>query len=227
MKEDRQRGMNGRQAAALVAAAVAVAVFLAIAAAVVNGWTRGLDESVLIAFREQGDPGNPLGPAEVEEMARDVTGLGSTAVVGFAALAAIGLFLMQRKRHLAVYVALAVAGGAILSTLLKAAFDRPRPDLVVHGQAVFTSSFPSGHSMLSAVTFLTLGAVLAGAQSGRTTRIYTLALAAFVTVAVGVSRIYLGVHWPTDVLGGWAAGVAWALVCWVLERRLRARGRIE
>lgn len=227
MTRHRRQGTNSTQAAALVLAAVAAAIFLAIAGAVVSGWSQGFDESVLVAFREAGDPGNPLGPAEVEEMARDVTGLGSTAVVGFAALAAIGLFLMQRKRHLAAYVALAVAGGALLSTLLKAGFDRPRPDLVVHGQAVFTSSFPSGHSMLSAVTFLTLGAVLAAAQSGRATRIYTLGLAAFVTVAVGVSRVYLGVHWPTDVLGGWAAGAAWALLCWVLERRLRARGRIE
>ncbi len=212
---------------AVTAAILAACCFLGLAAAVVGGETDRFDEGVLLAFRNATDHDDPIGSARVEEMARDVTGLGGTAVLGLTTMVVVGFFLLQRKWHLAIYVAAAVAGGAVMSSVLKAFFDRPRPDLVAHGQQVFTASFPSGHSMLSAVTFLTLGALLAGAQKERAMRRYVLAIAVFVTFSVGVSRVYLGVHWPTDVLGGWTAGAAWALGCWALSRFLRERGRIE
>ena len=126
------------------------------------------DESVLLAFREDADREDPVGPAWVEESARDVTGVGGVAVLTFTTLAVVGFFLLQRKWHLAIYVAAAVASGSIASTLLKSGFDRPRPDLVAHGQVVYTASFPSGHSMLSAVVFLTLGCPLGrGAERPR------------------------------------------------------------
>lgn len=214
-------------AAALAAAAFSVWLFLELADDVAEGETRDFDEAVLLAFREDEDRDDPLGPAWVEELARDVTGLGSSVVLAFATLAVAGFFLLQRKWHLAIYVAAAVTSGLVASSLLKAGFDRPRPDLVAHGQYVYTSSFPSGHSMLSAVAFLTLGALLAGAQTERSMRLYVLGLAVILALAVGVSRIYLGVHWPTDVLGGWAAGTGWALLCWAVSRHLRERGRIE
>lgn len=212
---------------ALVAAAFATSLFLEIADEVTDGETRPFDERVLLAFREAGDRDDPIGPAWVAEIARDVTGLGGVAVLTFATLAVAGFLLLQRKWHLAAYVTLAVATGTILSTLLKAGFDRPRPDLVAHGQAVYTASFPSGHSMLSAVAYLTLGALLAGTQNVRSMRLYVLALAVLLTIAIGASRVYLGVHWPSDVLGGWAAGTGWALLCWAISRHLRERGQIE
>ena len=214
-------------AAALAAAAFSVWLFLELADDVAQGETRDFDEAALLAFREDGDRDDPLGHDWVEELARDVTGLGSSVVLAFATLAVAGFFLLQRKWHLAIYVAAAVTSGLVASSLLKVGFDRPRPDLVAHGQYVYTSSFPSGHSMLSAVAFLTLGALLAGAQTERSMRLYVLGLAVILALAVGVSRIYLGVHWPTDVLGGWAAGTGWALLCWAVSRHLRERGRIE
>ena len=113
----------------------------------------------------------------------------------------------------------------MLSTLFKRGFDRPRPDLVPHEAIVYTASFPSGHAMMAAVTYLTLGAMLARVQPTRALRAYVLALAAIVTVAVGISRVYLGVHWPTDVLAGWTAGAAWALACWTVARLAGAAGR--
>ena len=213
--------------AALAAAAFAVWLFLELADDVMEGETRDFDESVLLAFREDANHDDPLGPRWLEEMARDVTALGGTVVLTFTTIAVTGFFLLQRKWHLGIYVAAAVVTGLAASSLLKAGFDRPRPDLVDHGQVVFTASFPSGHSMLSAVAFLTLGALVAGAQTDRSMRVYILTLAAIVTVAVGVSRVYLGVHWPSDVLGGWAAGTGWALACWAVSQQLRKRGQIE
>jgi undecaprenyl-diphosphatase len=212
---------------ALAAAAFAAWLFLELADEVVDGETRSFDEAVLLAFREDSDSDDPLGPAWVEDLARDVTGLGSTVVLTFATLAVTGFFLLRREHHLAIYVAIAVTTGSIASVLLKSGFDRPRPDLVAHGQHVYTASFPSGHSMLSAIVFLTLGALVASAQKERVMQLYVLGLSALLALAVGVSRIYLGVHWPTDVLGGWAAGTGWALMCWAISSHLRSRGRIE
>ena len=212
---------------ALLLVAVALWVFLEVADEVLEGETREFDESVLLAFRSPAESGDPLGPSWVEEMARDVTGLGSVIVLTFLTLASAGFLLLERKRHLAVYVVAAVATGTIGSSLLKFSFDRPRPDLVAHGHVVYTSSFPSGHSMMAALVFLTLGVLLATAQTKRIMQFYVLALAILLTVAVGVSRVYLGVHWPTDVLAGWAAGSGWAFLCWGVADFLRHRGRIE
>jgi undecaprenyl-diphosphatase len=222
-----RRGPHIVTLAALAAAAFAVWLFLELADDVVEGETRKFDESVLLAFREEADHDDPIGPRWLEEIARDVTALGGTVVLTFLTLAVTGFFLLQRKWHLGIYVAAAVVTGLAASSLLKSGFDRQRPDLVEHGQVVYTASFPSGHSMLSAVAFLTLGALVAGAQKDRSLRIYILSLAGLLTIAVGVSRVYLGVHWPTDVLGGWAAGTGWALACWAVSRHLRQRGRIE
>ena len=213
--------------AAVAAAAFALWLFIELADDVIEGETRQFDESVLLAFREDADHDEPIGPRWLEEMARDVTALGGTVVLAFTTIAVTGFFLLQRKWHLGIYVAAAVVTGLVASTLLKAGFDRPRPDLVEHGHAVYTASFPSGHSMLSAVAYLTLGALVAGAQKERSLRIYILSLATVVTIAVGISRVYLGVHWPSDVLGGWAAGTGWALGCWAVSQHLRMRGRIE
>jgi undecaprenyl-diphosphatase len=212
---------------ALLLAGGAVWAFAEIAEEVLEGDTRIIDWTLLLALRSSEDPADPLGPRWVEELARDVTALGSTGILALVTLASAGFLVLQRKSHLALYVLAAVASGALLSTLLKLGFDRPRPDLVPHGQEVYTSSFPSGHSMLSAVAYLTLGALLAGAQADVRLRAYLLGLAMLLAILVGVSRVYLGVHWPTDVLAGWTVGAAWALVCWVLAGWLKRRGGIE
>ena len=219
--------MNAGTIVGLAAAAFAVWLFVELADEVVEGETRRFDEAVLLAFREDADRDDPRGPVWVEEIARDVTGLGGTAVLTLLTLAVTGFFLLQRKWHLAIYVAAAVATGTILSHLMKAGFDRPRPDLVAHGQHVYTASFPSGHSMVSAIVFLTLGALLAGTLKKRAERTYVMVLAVLLALMVGLSRVYLGVHWPTDVLGGWAVGTGWALACWAISRHLRKRGQIE
>lgn len=212
---------------ALLLVAAAAWIFLEVADEVLEGETREFDESVLLAFRTTADTSDPVGASWVEELARDLTGLGGIVVLTFLTLAAAGFLLLQRKRHLAAYLLVAVATGVAGSLLLKSGFARPRPDLVAHGSAVYPSSFPSGHSMMSAIVYLTLGVLLATALEKRVTQAYVLALAVLVTVAVGISRVYLGVHWPTDVLAGWAAGCGWAFLCWAIADVLRDRGRIE
>src|SRR5690606_8872938 len=114
-----------------------------------------------------------------------------------------------------------------LSLLLKHGFDRPRPSLVPHGAQVYTQSFPSGHSMLGAITYLTLGALQARQMRGVRVRVYVIASALFATACIGFSRVYLGVHWPTDVLAGWTAGAGWACLCWLVARHLQLLDKIE
>jgi undecaprenyl-diphosphatase len=213
--------------AALLFAAGAVWVFLELADDVLEGDTASVDERLLLSLRAADDPSDPLGPSWFEELARDITGLGGAGVLTLITLASAGFLALQRKAHLAFYLLLAVGSGTVLSTLLKMGFDRPRPELFAHGQVVYTSSFPSGHSMLSAVVYLTLGALLASGQTNLRMRAYLVGLAALLTMLVGASRVYLGVHWPTDVLAGWTAGAAWALVCWAVAERLRGRGAVE
>ena len=208
-------------------AAAALWAFVALAEAVTEGETHAFDRAVLLALRTAGNPADPLGPPWVEEMARDVTALGGVAVLTFLTLAAAGFLWLHRRRGTALYLMAAVGSGVALSNTAKALFDRPRPDLVPHGAAVHTASFPSGHSLMAAVVYLTLAVLVARTMPSRRLRVYVVALAILVTVAVGVSRVYLGVHWPTDVLAGWAAGGAWALACAALARVLSRRGTIE
>ena len=138
-----------------------------------------------------------------------------------------GFLAMTRKGYAALFVLASVIGGVLISQTMKWAYARPRPELVPHGAEVYTASFPSGHSMMAAVVYLTLGALLARTQADRAVKVYILAVAVIVTVLVGVSRVYLGVHWPTDVLAGWALGArvgADMLACHDVAAGARAGG---
>jgi undecaprenyl-diphosphatase len=143
----------------------------------------------------------------------DITAMGGYTVLVLMSAASIG-YLALRKRWLsAVLIIISGVGGTVLNHLLKTHFERPRPDLVSHLVEVSTLSFPSGHAMSSAVMYLTLGVLLARSQSSRTLKTYILTLAVIITALVGISRVYLGVHWPTDVIAGWSLGAAWAMLC--------------
>jgi len=207
--------------------AAGIWIFVELADKVMEGKTATIDRQILLAMRAAADPSDPIGPRWFEESMRDLTALGGTAVLLLASLAVIGFLLLQRKHGMALLMVLSVGGGLLLSTLLKQGFNRPRPDLVPHGSYVMTASFPSGHSMLSAVVFLTVGSLLARYTGTRRLKIYVLSLSVLATLLVGLSRIYLGVHWPTDVLAGWSAGASWALICWFLAVVLQRRGQVE
>src|SRR5918994_6287393 len=194
---------------------------------VVEGDTRAFDESVLLALRDRINLSDPIGPAWLQIMFRDITPLGGYAVVMLISLAVIGYLLMDGKRAAALWVLVSVGGGAVLSNVLKLVIERPRPDLVAPLVEVHTTSFPSGHATLAAVTYLTLGALLSRVEARRRAKIYVLTVAVALTLLIGVSRIYLGVHWPTDVLAGWCVGAAWAMLCWRIALSLQRSGRIE
>jgi undecaprenyl-diphosphatase len=208
-------------------ASAALAAFIKLASEVVEGETRSFDQTLLLALRNPADPADPIGPWWVESIFRDFTSLGSTVVLTFITLAVVAYLLIDGKRSAALFVIVAIGGGTLISTLLKNAFARPRPELVAHLVDVRSYSFPSGHAMLSAVTFLTLGALLARVQGRRRLKAYILAVAVLLTLLVGSSRIYLGVHWPSDVLAGWCLGAAWAMLCWLVANWLQRRGSIE
>lgn len=183
----------------------------------------GFDTEILLAFRHAGQPDSPIGPLWLQGAIRDITALGSTVVLALITTATIVYLMLIRRPSTALFMFAAVAGGQVLSTLLKLEVDRPRPDLVSHLVSETSLSFPSGHAMLSAVTYLTLGSLAARFLPDRRTKIFVFGLAVLVTVLVGTSRVYLGVHWPSDVLAGWCAGFAWAMLCWLAARLLQRR----
>lgn len=200
--------------AILLGIALPVLAFIEIADEVGEGEARWFDESILLALRTA-DPADPIGPRWVEVSVMDITALGGFAVLALVTLMAAGYLLVRQRWVDALMLLVATGGGTLISEGLKVGFNRPRPDLVAHVVETTSMSFPSGHAMLSAVTYLTLGALIARTQDKRRLGGYVIGAAILVTVLIGLTRIYLGVHWPTDVLGGWCLGAAWALLCWV------------
>ncbi|APT57818.1 MAG: PAP2 family protein [Azospirillum brasilense] len=201
--------------------------FVALAALVHGDSLEGFDRHLLLLLRDPADLERPIGPHWLPAIAQDVTALGSNVILVSVSLVVLGGLLLERKRGAALLTAVSILGGTVLSLLVKLLFERPRPDVVPHMVEVFTASFPSGHAMLSAVTYLTLGALMTRIQAGPRLKLYVMAVAVAVTLLVGASRIYLGVHWPTDVLAGWCLGSAWALSCWLVALRLQRRGQVE
>jgi undecaprenyl-diphosphatase len=204
-----------------------VLVIMNLAGEVLEGDTQEFDRRLLQALRKADDPSQPIGPAWLEVAALDLTALGSATVLGLTVGAVAGFLLLQGLRRHAAFVLVASAGGWLLNDLLKEVFGRPRPQVVPHLREVMTLSFPSGHALTSAVVFLTLGALLMRITTNRITRFYCMAIAMTATLLVGATRVYLGVHYPTDVLAGWLIGLSWALLCWLVERSLERKAGLK
>jgi undecaprenyl-diphosphatase len=194
---------------------------------VLAGETQRFDKQILVALRDPANPSQPIGPAWLMGAALDITALGSAAVLGLTVAAVGGFLLLQGMWRTAIFVTLASFGGWFINGALKQLFQRPRPDVVPHLREVMTMSFPSGHAMTSAVVYLTLGALTMRIAERRLTKFYCMAVATAATVLVGASRVYLGVHYPTDVIAGWLIGFSWALLCWIVERSLERRAGLK
>lgn len=202
-------------------------LFIELADEVREGETETFDRAVLRAFRSVDNLADPLGPRRVEEAVRDITALGSVTVLSLFALVASGFLLFTRRYNAFLLLASALCGGLLLNWSLKNYFDRPRPEYVTQLHYVDSHSFPSGHALLATVVYLSIGALAARLVARRRQKIYIVGAAVFLSALVGVSRVYLGVHYPTDVLAGWTVGTLWAISCWFTARHLQRRGKME
>lgn len=189
--------------------------FAIVSVAVTRGFTSQMDRNLLLALRTPESVANPLGPVWLEEAIAEFSALGGypiMAVVCFIVMIALGL---ARQKLVAMSLTGVILGGVLMSNVLKIAFARPRPDLVEHLDRTFTSSFPSGHAMLGVVVWMSLAALAVRYLRSRAANIFILTAAFALAILIGVSRVYLGVHWPSDVLAGWFAGFAWIGACWL------------
>ena len=201
--------------------------FLALASEVMEGDTTTLDTRILVALRKSDDPSRPIGPSWVENSLLDLTAIGGPTVLGLVVVAVVGFLVLQTRYHTAIVVLATAASGELVNSVLKNVFLRPRPDVVPHLRNVTTSSFPSGHAMESAIIYLTLGAMLMRLSERRITKVYSMGIAIALTLLVGISRVYLGVHYPTDVIAGWMFGFFWASLCWIVAKRFERETGVE
>lgn len=178
--------------------------------------THKTDNEILLSLREDGNLQNPKGPVWMKSFFRQITALGSGYILVLFSII-VALFLILKKKYFIVYMTIgAVLTGFILHGFLRQIFERERPDPAFHLIEVDTLSFPSGHSMMAAIVYLVLAAFLTQTQKENITKNYILGVALFLTFMIGVSRVYLGVHYPTDVLAGWAVGLSWASIWWII-----------
>jgi undecaprenyl-diphosphatase len=216
--------------ATVLVASLSGFLFLTLTGEILEGDTRAFDEAILGALRTPQDLATPIGPDWLTKAVTDITSLGGVTVLALLTTVSVAYLLIIQRRITGLFLLASVSGGWLISSSVKIGVARPRPDLVPHLVEVHDLSFPSGHAMLSAVTYLTLGLLLASNQSSRAARYYFVTVAVLLTLMIGLSRIYLGVHYPTDVLGGWSAGAAWSCLCWLAGRWLipdRERTRVE
>ena len=209
--------------ACVLGVSLAIWMFAWVAEEVGEQEHQALEEKLMIALRHPENPAIPNGPAWLEQVAIDISALGGATVIILLSFLVIGHMLLRQRWRRALLLVVTIAGGHLLSHTLKGAFNRARPDVVPHLAHVDSMSFPSGHSLSSSVVYLTIGALLAQAAPRRREKIYLIGIAFGLTFIIGASRVFLGVHYPSDVLAGWSAGTAWALMCWMIASRLRGR----
>ncbi|MCT2560197.1 phosphatase PAP2 family protein [Tsuneonella sp. YG55] len=207
---------------AFLAFAVVGFALIYLGSEVAEGDVFAIDKVILLGLRVKGDLATPIGPAWLKTAMVDFTSLGSTAVLTLITFLVAGYLVAIRKFAMSAFLVASIAVGAIVNFLIKLALARPRPELVPHLVTVNSASFPSGHSMSSATVYLTLAILLARSEDSRRVRSYLIACAILLTLLVGTSRVYLGVHWPSDVLAGWSVGAMWAAGC-ALAAKLFAR----
>ena len=189
----------------------------------IEGESFSFDTRLLLALRVPGHPQTPVGPAWLLQSAVDITALGGFTLMVLFGLAALVWLLWIRRPGAAAWIAVSLVGSWVIDQTLKHWIARPRPELVPHLAQVTDASFPSGHAMVSAAVYLTLALMLADGAKHWTARAAIVAFGSLIAILIGCSRVYLGVHWPSDVLAGWSLGTAWALAVWAGNRWLRHR----
>jgi len=194
---------------------------------VMEGDTATFDQSILRSLRDPADHKKIIGPGWLLTVVRDITALGSGLVMLLVIGSTTGFLLLVRRYQTVVFLLIATVGATLLNVAMKHLIGRPRPEIVPHLTDVSSASFPSGHAAMSAAVYLTIGAILAQSVKRRRLKLYFVGLAIILTGMVGLSRVVLGVHYPSDVLAGWSSGLVWALLCWLVARYLQRHGAIE
>lgn len=220
------RGMRDTRSTLLPVALMAllgaaVFAFLQLADEVGEDELGAIDEALLLLFRDPSDRSQVIGPPWLEETMVEITALGGYPILVVMVAVVVGYLFMMRMAGPALFVLASIVTGTIAGHVLKLVYDRPRPDIVDHLVSIHTPSFPSGHATMSAVVYLTLASLIMRLVDSTLVRGYVLSVAVLLTLAVGISRVYLGVHWPSDVAAGWALGVAWASLSWLVVAALR------
>lgn len=214
--------------AALLVATLGVLIFVEVADGMREADGQAFDQAVLAAVRPfADDPGRPWGPWWLHEAAADLTSLGGISVLTLFALIALGFLFIMGKRLSALMLVVGLAGGVALSEGLKAVFERERPPAVYQAVETLNASFPSGHALLATVFYLTLGVMLTRAFPRRELKIYILGSAVLIALLIGLTRIYLGAHWASDVFAGWSVGAAWSMVLWLAAYAAARRQRVN
>jgi len=202
-------------------------IYVALSTAVMGGTLDHFDESVVRSMRQPDDAMQPRGPDWFNEMARDITAMGGYTILLIIILGVSGFLWLNKKYYAMWFLIAATITGYLFMMSLKVIMDRPRPDFVSQLSHTHSASFPSGHSMMAAIVYLTCGALLTRMSEKRRIKFYFLAVPMLITLLVGMSRVYMGVHFPTDVLAGWTAGLVWATACWLMARWMQNRGWVD
>lgn len=207
---------------ALLLALAGLWAFIEIADEVQDAETMHLDEWIFqrLAVYDQASP-------FWQESGRDITALGGTTVITLMVTSVTLFLLFMRQWRSAVFVLVAVLGGLAISLLLKDVYDRGRPELVEHRSHTMTPSFPSGHAANSAVAYLTMAILLAKLVESPRMKAYILFIGLLIPLLVGLSRVFVGVHWPTDVVAGWLLGLSWGLFVHAAATYLQRHGGLE
>lgn len=200
-----------------------IAGFALIILLVLNDAVTDLERSMLLALRVANDLSDLIGPGWFEEAVAELTALGGFTIITLVTIFAVAILTMLGHGSAALYLAVVLGSATIVSNGLKLFFERQRPDIVPHIDRTFTASFPSGHAMMSMVTWLTIAAVTIRFVPRHELRILIVVSAILLSILIGASRVYLGVHWPTDVLAGWCAGLFWACGCWLMAHYINRR----
>ena len=206
---------------AFIVVAIVLLVVVRLGSEIQEDGTSGFDRWMLLSLRQPGNLGAPAGPAWLRAVFVDISALGGVTALTLLTTSVVGYLFVAKRWITAALVAAATISGSLIERFLKISFARARPAIVPHFVEVHSLSYPSGHATNSAVVFLTLGTLLARSQATRPTRIYVVAAPMLFTILIGCSRVYNGVHWPTDVIAGWAVGGSWALLWWAIALRLQ------
>lgn len=219
----RVRGLEARIVVGIMLILAAVLAFFRLGSAVRGGLTLDLDRQIILALRDPANPGQPRGTFWTRDLLHDLSALGGVAVLTLTVLVAtVFLWINGRRRHATVLVG-TVAAASVVGELLRSSYHRARPDLVAYGDYFSESSFPSGHSLTSTAVWMTLAIIIASLERTRLGKVTAFVAGVFICLAAGFSRVYFGVHWPSDVLGGWLLGSGWALAAWIALSAWKAK----